>query len=37
VLSLIQGSLVAALLTRDKHTFAAVVTAINLVVEPNGP
>jgi len=35
VLSLIQGSLVIALSTRDKHTLAAVATTIKSVVEPS--
>jgi TetR/AcrR family transcriptional repressor of nem operon len=35
VLSLIQGSLVIALSTRDKHTLATVAKTIKLVVEPN--
>ena len=34
VLSLIQGSFVVALSTRDKHTLAAVATSIELVIEP---
>jgi TetR/AcrR family transcriptional repressor of nem operon len=35
VLSLIQGSLVIALSTRDKHPLATVATTIKSVVEPN--
>jgi TetR/AcrR family transcriptional regulator, transcriptional repressor for nem operon len=36
VLSLIQGSFVVVLSTRDKHTLAAVATSIKLVIEPAG-
>ena len=35
VLSLIQGSLVIALSTRDKRTLATVGTTIKMVVEPS--
>lgn len=36
VLSLIQGSLVIALSTRDKHTLATVATTMKIVLEPSG-